>query len=322
MLVSIIIPIYNVESYVERCLLSVLNQTYDDIEIILVDDCGQDKSMEIANQVIQNHRNRYRTAVLKHLHNRGLSAARNTGIKAATGDYLYFLDSDDELPLIAIETLAFLAMKYNPDFVIGNISTTNTNRDYSLQMKNIEFIEGNTKILNLFSQGKWHEMAWNKLINKEFVLNNNLYFYEGLYHEDALWSFQLATKTKSMAVAYLPTYIYHVRKNSISQNLQQKNIDDLIFILNQIKYIIQSDKKFIKNIYILTYYENLIFHVLICTSNTLFWTSTYSKLKNLFLINPKLFFKTPVKTIIKIIVICFLPQNILRKFVQKFNSLK
>jgi glycosyltransferase involved in cell wall biosynthesis len=316
---SLIIPVYNVEPYIERCLLSALNQTYEDIEIILVDDCGQDKSMEIANQVIQNHKNGHKTTVLKHHRNQGLSEARNTGIKAATGDYVYFLDSDDEIFLYTIETLVDLAIKYNPDLVIGNVSATNAVIDYSLKIKDMEFIEGNTKILSLFSQSKWSEMACNRLINREFIIRNDLRFYTGIYHEDVLWSFQLTAKTNSIAISFVPTYIYHIRENSISQNQIKKNMDDLVFITKQIRCIIQSNKNCIDNIDVLVYYENLKFGVLMRAGNTLFWISVYNSLKNLFLIKPVLFYEIPFKIIVKIVIVWALPQKVLKKVLQKFN---
>ena len=98
MKVSVIIPVYNVALYVERCLLSVLNQTWQDLEVLVVNDCTPDNSMEIVRRVVVGHPRGAMVRVLEHEVNRGLSAARNTGIRAATGDYLYFLDSDDYLP--------------------------------------------------------------------------------------------------------------------------------------------------------------------------------------------------------------------------------
>ena len=94
-LVSVIIPIYNVAPYIERCLLSVITQTYDALEIVLIDDCGVDDSMKIAESTLQNVEHLRIVKILHHEKNRGLSAARNTGIMAATGRYLFFLDSDD-----------------------------------------------------------------------------------------------------------------------------------------------------------------------------------------------------------------------------------
>ncbi len=90
MKVSIIIPVYNVAKYIERCLLSVLNQTWQDLEVILVNDCTPDNSMEIAGKVIALHPRGAMVKCLEHEKNRGQSAARNTGIRVATGDYLLF----------------------------------------------------------------------------------------------------------------------------------------------------------------------------------------------------------------------------------------
>ena len=96
MKVSIVIPIYNVSAYIENCLESVRKQIYQDLEVILVDDCGTDNSMEIVQEYLEYH-NFVEVKIIHHTHNRGLSAARNTGLEAATGDYVYFLDSDDAL---------------------------------------------------------------------------------------------------------------------------------------------------------------------------------------------------------------------------------
>ena len=94
--VSIVIPVYNVEPYIEECLQSVMRQSYrGEIECILIDDCGTDNSMGIAVQLIEEYNGPIDIKVMHHEHNQGLSAARNTGIDAACGDYIYFLDSDD-----------------------------------------------------------------------------------------------------------------------------------------------------------------------------------------------------------------------------------
>ena len=128
MKVSIIIPVYNVAKYIERCLLSVLNQTWPDLEVILVNDCTPDNSMEIVRRVVASHPRGAVVRCLEHEENRGLSAARNTGISASVGDYLYFLDSDDYISANAIELLADAAVQKRPDFVIGNYEVTGARR--------------------------------------------------------------------------------------------------------------------------------------------------------------------------------------------------
>ena len=121
--VSIIIPIYNVEKYVAECLNSVISQTYDHskIECIIVDDCTPDLSMVIVDEIIGKYNGEIVFNIIRHEHNQGLSAARNTGIEAATGDYLYFIDSDDYIYPKSLELLLNASKEYNkPDVVVGN----------------------------------------------------------------------------------------------------------------------------------------------------------------------------------------------------------
>jgi glycosyltransferase involved in cell wall biosynthesis len=224
--VSIIIPVYNVEPYIERCLLSVLNQTYENIEIILVDDCGQDKSIEIANQIIQNHKNGYKTTILKHHQNKGLSEARNTGIRAATGDYLYFLDSDDEITLNCIETLISLVEKYpEVEMVQGNtqtIPTPSPKADWrNILYKNFpEYIDDNYWVREHFYVDKKNipVNAWNKLVKRTFIFENKLFFKEGIIHEDVLWVWFVAKKLKRISFLTDYTYIHYVTNGSIMQS--------------------------------------------------------------------------------------------------------
>ena len=97
LLVSVIIPVYQVSDYVERCLLSVMNQTYQNIECIIVDDCSTDDSVAKCDRLISTYKGPIKFQILHHERNRGLSAARNTGTDAATGEYIFYLDSDDEI---------------------------------------------------------------------------------------------------------------------------------------------------------------------------------------------------------------------------------
>ena len=119
--VSIVIPVYNVEPYIEECLQSVMRQTYlGMMECILVDDCGTDNSMGIAEQLIEAYNGPIDFKVLHHEHNRGVSAARNTGIDAACGEYIFFLDSDDWISDDCIERLTQPLEFEKYDFVVGH----------------------------------------------------------------------------------------------------------------------------------------------------------------------------------------------------------
>ena len=123
MKVSIIIPVYNVGDYIEDCLRSVIRQVYSgDIECIIVDDCGTDNSIALAERLMASYKGPIQFIILHHQHNRGLSAARNTGIDVAQGDYIFFLDSDDELTDDSIATLTKPLETERYDVVLGFVT--------------------------------------------------------------------------------------------------------------------------------------------------------------------------------------------------------
>jgi glycosyltransferase involved in cell wall biosynthesis len=232
-LVSIIIPVYNVAQYIERCLLSVFAQIYSNIEIIIINDCTPDNSMEIIDDLFLKQNKPFKIKTLNHEKNRGLSAARNTGIDAANGDFVYFLDSDDEILPNTIEQL--IADSDSFDVVIGGIITQD-GKDF---LKNKNLILNDTEIIDSFFRGNIYNAAWNKLVNRQFLLVNKLYFVEGLIHEDSLWTYQLVVCASKIKVLDIPTYIYNIRPNTLNTNFTLKNIKHYLYGFN----IIQSHIK-------------------------------------------------------------------------------
>ena len=217
MKISIIIPVYNVEPYIEDCLLSVAAQTYSgEIECIIVNDCTPDGSVSIIERFIAEYKGNIDFKLLHHAVNRGLSAARNTGIDAATGDYIYFLDSDDEITPDCIELLTEPLKQKKYDFVIGDYETRGTTKEFPQLLLNEGKIITNKEIRQLYFAKQWYMMAVNKLCNIELLKKNHLYFKEGLINEDDLWSFQLACTANTMYVILKSTYIYKVREASIT----------------------------------------------------------------------------------------------------------
>lgn len=219
MIISIIIPVYNVEQYIERCLDSVLNQTYRNIEVIIVDDCTPDRSMEKARQCIDKSplSKDLQFIYLKHDHNRGLSAARNTGMDAATGEYIYFLDSDDEITPDCVERLSEPLKEELYDLVVGNIRTigNDTLHDLlSLKLSDGEVLR-KAAIQKTYHK-QWNMMAQNKLYRTEFLRKEGLTFMEGLIHEDELWSLQIACTAHSLRAVANYTYLYYIRPGSIT----------------------------------------------------------------------------------------------------------
>ena len=215
--VSIIIPVYGVEPYIADCLESVISQSYKgDLECIIVNDCTPDKSMEIISARLKEYNGNIDFKIVNLKQNGGLSHARNVGMAESTGDYIYFLDSDDEVSKDCISVLVEPLHSQEYDMVIGNYITTGT----SIKMPPLLLEDGayyDEKILQSKMNGYWYQMAVNKLYRRKFLADNTLVFCEGLLHEDELWSTEVAFLLKSMySVSHSNTYIYKVREGSIT----------------------------------------------------------------------------------------------------------
>lgn len=238
--VSIVVPVYGVEKYIGRCFDSVAAQTYPKLECIFVDDCGNDASMEIVRSRIADYRGNIKFRTLRHEHNRGLSAARNSGTDAAEGEYVYFLDGDDLITPDCIALLAAPLRERRVDFVLGNYASGGDGV-CKIPVKVADgFICGNAEIRARYLRGEWFMMAWGRLVNRAFLLLENLRFSEGLLHEDNLWSFQLACLAESMCVVRAPTYIYAIRGNSITTAKSRKNFDSLVRIADEMDAFVRE----------------------------------------------------------------------------------
>ena len=134
-MISIIVPIYNVEEFIVECLQSVVAQTYRDYELILVDDCGTDGSMSVAARFASHPTLEGKMRILRHDRNRGLSAARNTGTAAAKGKYILFLDSDDILAPDCLQLLVEKAESTDAEMVVGNIQILNSKKQEGFRLK-------------------------------------------------------------------------------------------------------------------------------------------------------------------------------------------
>lgn len=221
MIVSLILPVYNVAPYISRCLKSVMDQTYiGPMECILVDDCGEDDSMEIARQLISQYQGHIAFRILSHDHNRGLSAARNTGIRAAQGDYLYFLDSDDWIEPQCIASMVSLVERYPGVELVqaGAIAHGGEAKPWLDLSKSPlpEYVQGLSEVKPIMLNRKRIPVtAWNRLVRRDFLLHNNLLFQDGLLHEDELWTFMLAKHLNSLAVMKQNVYHYEQRPSGL-----------------------------------------------------------------------------------------------------------
>ena len=219
LLVSIIVPLYNKGQYFERCFNSVVCQTYTNIECIIVEDCSTDSSLEIANNLIKNYTGNIKFVLIKHEQNGGPSTARNTGINHSGGEYIYFLDADDEITRDCIKLLVALAQKHNfVDLVQGNYLQEPYLHINDLKGTLPDFVKGNLEIKKKYFN-QIPLSPCNKLIRKEFINKESLYFKNRLrVHEDDLWHFFVIKKIENFAFTDEYTYIYHIIPNSTMNN--------------------------------------------------------------------------------------------------------
>ena len=217
MKVSIIIPVYNVAPYIKRCLDSVAAQTYTgDMECLLIDDCGTDDSINIAKQWIEGYNGNIHFTIFYHSKNQGLSAARNTGIEVASGDYIYFLDSDDAITPDCIKILSDMAVKYpDADFVLGNINNDGVGLENHHFREIVPECAASRKQIDYTLLSATLYNAWNRLIKRSFIIQHKLFFPVGIVHEDVYWLFFLAKHTQKAAFTNEGTYYYYLNGNSI-----------------------------------------------------------------------------------------------------------
>ena len=231
-MVSIIIPLYNVENYVIDSLKSAFAQTYSDIDFLLVDDCSTDHTMQIVEEYVLNHPRREAVRIIHHDKNLGLSAARNTGLEKACGEYVYFMDSDDEITEDCIENLYQAISDSGADWVMGNIELQGASSQHIKKVLERQ-IEGEEIFLSYLNQ-EWLEAACNKLLRRTFLIENELTFVSGLLHEDVLWSYHLAKVSKKVKFIQNKGYIYKVREGSITSTKVKKRVESFAFILSKL----------------------------------------------------------------------------------------
>lgn len=220
--VSVIIPVYNVEAYIEECLRSVMQQTCTEFECILVNDCTPDRSMEIARRTIADYSGPIEFRAIDRQKNGGLSAARNSGIREAHGEYVYFLDSDDVITPDCMDSLINRAREYpKAEIVCGDFQTfpqKDVHVFLSLQGKDFPPFSDDINWIRSVFLSTFPVISCNKLINRDFICLNKLYFKEGVLHEDNHWQAQAYHHIHAIAVVEKVTYLYRMREGSITNN--------------------------------------------------------------------------------------------------------
>ena len=233
--ISIVIPVYNVEHYVTECLESIVSQTYhDNIECILIDDGSRDKSVDVIKAFLKNYHGNIEFKLIQHNINRGQAAARNTGLRQLTGDYVYFMDSDDIIESTCFEAFVNLLRIYNDIDVIQagmvtmdgkNVFSTSPYPDYSNDKLWI-------KKIFLLPEGI-PPGPCNRLMKKDILLKNNITFHEGIIYEDVPFTYALGQNLNNIAFLKLDTYKYRIHEGStITSSNDMRAIPCRILALN------------------------------------------------------------------------------------------
>lgn len=223
-MVSIVVPVYNVAEYLPRCLDSLFGQELlEPMEVILVDDGSTDSSPDIC----ERYREEHPEAVVIHQENKGLSEARNAGIKDAKGEWIYFLDGDDWLAPGALHKLINYAEGHSCDMVIGAFYYAYD----SYLLYDDRWFKGNEPfVMNreeamraLILQRYFKNFAWGKLYRTEIVKKHP--FRPGVYFEDSFWQHLIVDETRRVGVIPAPLYYYRQRSDSISGTFSERNLD-------------------------------------------------------------------------------------------------
>lgn len=230
--ITVIVPVYRVEPYIEACLRSVAEQDYPgSLECILVDDASPDGSMKRAAAFIATYTGPVVFRTVIHSQNRGLSAARNSGLEIARGEEIFFLDGDDALLPGALSRLASYLEKEAYDVVVGRFLFPEKALPIHAPFPDGTVLRGD-RILKAYDARQWPATACNKLYRSAFLREQGLRFLDGVLHEDELWSFQLAALARSLVISQQETYLYLIREGSITTaSCEQRRIASLQRIL-------------------------------------------------------------------------------------------
>lgn len=212
--ISIIVPVYNVEHELSRCVDSILNQSYTNIEVILVDDGSTDRCPSICDAFVMKDR---RVRVI-HKPNGGLSSARNAGLREASGEWILYVDSDDYILNDSCERLIAVGSKYDCDIVSADaIREFNGGREYMVHgsLADGKCYPSRDFIIKTVKPCEWYAPAWLNLYKRSFLIENNLFFVEGLLHEDMEMQPRVFLAAKTVAYCAYPFYRYVDRASSI-----------------------------------------------------------------------------------------------------------
>ncbi len=243
---SIIIPVYNVEKYISECLDSILSQIVSNVEIICIEDGSTDNSIKILNE----YKDRYPSIhIVKHESNRGLSAARNTGLQYAKGEYVWFVDSDDYIKSDAIKNVLscleekYDLIKFNAEVVYENDIACNKTDYFIPKADYSSIINGNKLFIEMMRNDDFCVPVWLMILNRQWLLDNHIDFREDIMHEDNLYTMQCLLKTDKIKYLTDKLYFYRVRKQSLTtRQVDCYELYSIVVIFSEIIKILDYNK--------------------------------------------------------------------------------
>ncbi|MEQ5433634.1 glycosyltransferase family 2 protein [Providencia huaxiensis] len=244
--VSVVVPVYNVEKYITRSLLSLFNQTLDNIEIIIINDGSTDNSLSIVKDIIKNNSKDNTTTTLISRENRGLVATRAEGINIATGDYIIHLDSDDWVEPNWLQLMYEMACKENSDIVMCDYTEIYNNKEIRSHK---EYYPSKIENINSLLLGRISNSVCDKLIKRSILTDNNIIFNNNIaMGEDIV--FTLQTFFYSNKISYVPNSLYYYNKineGSLTYNYSQKSLIDIVHVIEIIESFLNSNN-YISNV--------------------------------------------------------------------------
>jgi len=237
--ISVIVPVYNVENYLEKCVETIVNQTYKNIEILLIDDGSKDSSSEKCDYLEK----KYKNVKTYHKTNGGLSSARNYGIDRANGEYIVFVDSDDYIEKNMIEHLYNNIKETNAEMSICSFYyVKNSKKDAPKYAKECFIVNNENKFDYLYNDYYLPTtIAWNKIYSRKIF--EKLRYPEGKYHEDEFMIFDILKNVSKISYTLVPLYNYVFRDDSITKKFSLKRLDCLEALDEREKYFKSMNRK-------------------------------------------------------------------------------
>lgn len=242
--ISVIIPIYKVERYIERCASALFEQTLSEMEFIFVNDGTPDRSVELLKQTIDKYPNRQsQIKILHQKQNSGLTSSRNLGIAESTGDFIIHCDSDDWAERNMYEKLYQKAMDTNADIVICDFYMDYKTKSIHCNQPKLDHKE---QVIDGLLRGTLHGNVWAKLVKRELYITNNIYFPENITMWEDLWTTtRLIFNAQKIEFIHEPLYHYiQYNQNSLISKYNAKYIDDSINVCGMIEQLLKQNHMF------------------------------------------------------------------------------